>query len=74
MIAALVLAFVAGLVAGAYLGGRTCAHAWTLHLSPSRMWLECPRCGATSPGWDLSIANLHPRPTRVLGGPWPTVQ
>jgi hypothetical protein len=75
--------FLAGYVAGvagyltwtAVAGRRRCPHPWTLHFSRARVWLECPVCGETSPGWDLTIDNLHPAPRpHSRGGLWPTVQ
>jgi hypothetical protein len=68
-----VLAFVAGLVVGAA-GARRHRHAWTLHMTAARVWLECPLCGDTSPGWNLSITQPSPLVHPLdRGAAWPTM-
>jgi hypothetical protein len=59
------VAAVAGFVAGCRVARRYCAHTWTLQLSSNRVWLECPLCGETSPGWALTLGQPRapqPRP------------
>lgn len=74
VVALVALAACGGFGVGVSVAARRCVHPWTLQLSPARVWLECPVCGETSPGWDLRIDNLHPHPPRPMGGLWPTVQ
>jgi hypothetical protein len=66
-----------GFFACGFLVGRRHTHAWTLNLSASRVWLECPLCGLTSPGWNLSITP-PPSPSPLVhpldrGAAWPMI-
>lgn len=58
---AFVIATLAGFWAGYRLGLSTCRHEWTLVFSPTRVRLECPRCGTSTPGWDLNLESPRAR-------------
>jgi len=71
-----VLAVGVGIVVG-WTAARRHRHVWTLNLSASRVWLECPLCGLTSPGWNLSITP-PPQPSPLVhpldrGAAWPSM-
>lgn len=34
-------------------------HAWRLELDQWSIWLECPQCGAKTPGWDLRLPKIR---------------